>query len=81
MILIKTRGPLGHYDSREFRRLHCAEKNDGVKLNFYSEIKEKCTFEKYLDSIDNRHHNAALTKLKISAHRLHIETGRHKRYT
>ena len=50
------------------------------KLNFYGEIKEKYTFEKYLDFIDNRQHKAALTKLRISAHRLHIETGRYKRY-
>ena len=50
------------------------------KLNFYGEIKEKYTFEKYLDFIDNRQHKAALTKLRITAHRLHIETGRYKRY-
>ena len=50
------------------------------KLNFYGEIKEKYTFEKYLDFIDNRQHKAALTKLRISAHRLYIETGRYKRY-
>ena len=50
------------------------------KSNFYGEIKEKYTFEKYLDFIDNRQHMAALTKLRISAHRLHIETGRYKRY-
>ena len=43
-------------------------------------MKEKYTFEKYLDFIDNRQHKAALTKLRISAHRLHIETGRYKRY-
>ena len=45
------------------------------KLNFYGEIKEKYTFEKYSDFIDNRQHKAALTNIRISAHRLHIETG------
>ena len=50
------------------------------KSNFYGEIKEKYTFEKYSDFIDNRQRKAALTKLKISAHRLHMETGRYKRY-
>ena len=28
----------------------------------------------------NRKHKTALTKLRISAHRLHIEKGRYKRY-
>ena len=49
------------------------------KLNFYGEIK-KYTFENYLDFIDNRQHKTALTKLRISAHRLHTETRRYKRY-
>ena len=57
-----------------------ADIGSSSKLNFYGEIKEKYTFEKYLDFIDNRQHKAALTKLRISAHRLHIETGRYKRY-
>ena len=39
-----------------------------------------CAFQNYLDFIDNRQHKAALTKLRISARRLHIETGRYKRY-
>ena len=57
-----------------------ADIGSSSKLNFYGEIKEKYTFEKYLDFIDNRQHKAALTKLSISADRLHIETGRYKRY-
>ena len=57
-----------------------ADTGSSSKLNFYGEIKEKYTFEKYLDFIDNRQHKAALTKLRISAHRLHIETGRYNRY-
>ena len=57
-----------------------ADTGSSSKLNFYSEIKEEYTFEKYLDFIDNRQHKAALTELRISAHRLHIETGRYKRY-
>ena len=57
-----------------------ADIGSSSKLNFYGEIKEKYTFEKYLDFIGNRQHKAALTKLRISARRLHIETGRYKRY-
>ena len=45
------------------------------KLNLCDEIKEKYTFEKYFD---NRQHKA--TKLRISAHKFHIETRRYKRY-
>ena len=45
------------------------------KLNFYGEIENKYSFENYLDFINNRQHNTALTKLRISADRLHIETG------
>ena len=44
-----------------------ADTGSSSKLNFYGEIKEKYTFEKYLDFIDNRQHKAALTKLRISA--------------
>ena len=36
-------------------------------------------FENYLQ-IKDRQHKAALTKLRISAHKLHIETGRYKKY-
>ena len=57
-----------------------ADIGNSSKLNFYGEIKEKYIFEKYLDLIDNRQHKAALTKLRISAHRLHIQTGTYKRY-
>ena len=52
-----------------------ADIGSSIKLNFYGEIKEKYTFEKYLDFIDNRQHKAALTKLRISAHRLHTQQG------
>ena len=36
-------------------------------------------FENYLQ-IKDRKHKAALTKLRISAHKLHIETGRYRKY-
>ena len=53
---------------------------DLKQVKFLWSNKKKYTFENYLDFIDNRQHKAALTKLRISAHRLHIETGRYKRY-
>ena len=35
--------------------------------------------EKYLFWVQDKRHKAALTKLRISAHKLHIETGRYKK--
>ena len=50
------------------------------KLEFYSDIKSTFKIEPYLDPVENRSHKNALTRLRISAHSLHIETGRYKRY-
>ena len=54
------------------------------KLEFYSDIKSKFKIEPYLNLVENRSHKNALTRLRISAHSLHIETGcilkRYKRY-
>ena len=50
------------------------------KLEFYSDIKSKFKIEPYLNLFENRSHKNALTRLRISAHSLHIETGCHKRY-
>ena len=50
------------------------------KLEFYANLKQDYKFEKYLQIKDTKH-KAALTKLRISAHKLHIEeTGRYIRY-
>ena len=50
------------------------------KLEFYSDIKSKFTTEPYLNLVEKRSHKNALTRLRISAHSLHIETRRYKRY-
>ena len=50
------------------------------KLEFYSDIKSKFKIEPYLNLVENRSHKNALTRLRISAHSLHIDTGRYKRY-
>ena len=50
------------------------------KLEFYSDIKSKFKIEPYLNLVENRSHKNALTRLRISAHSLRIETGRYKRY-
>ena len=53
---------------------------ESSKLEFYREVKTDHEFEKYLSWVKDRRHKSALTKLRISAHRLHIETGRYKKY-
>ena len=51
-----------------------------TRLEFYRNMKNKYNFENYLDIITNRRHKAAYAKLRISAHKLHIEVGRYKKY-
>ena len=54
----------------KLQQQYVSEWKEGIgsssKLNFYSQIKEKYTCEKFLDFIDNRQHKATLTKLRIS---------------
>ena len=45
------------------------------KLNFLAKIKQDHKFEEYLN-IHNFEHRRALTKLRISSHKLEIESGR-----
>ena len=51
--------------------------NDNSKLKTYSSLKNKIGMEKYLMDITNINHRVAMTKLRLSNHPLHIETGRH----
>ena len=50
------------------------------KLEFYSDIKSDFKIEPCLNLVENRSHKNALTRLTISAHSLHIETGCYKRH-
>ena len=50
------------------------------ELEFYREVKTDYEFEKYLSWVKGRRHKSVLPKLRISAHKLHIETGRYKKY-
>ena len=53
-----------------------AKLRDSDKLITYSKIKGNFAFEKYLTCVNNTKHRIALTRLRCSAHRLHIEEGR-----
>jgi exonuclease III len=49
------------------------------KLDTYKHLKTDFGYEKYLDCVKTSTHQQALTRLRISNHSLHIETGRYKR--
>ena len=53
--------------------------NQQGKLVTYKYLKEDFVYENYLDCVKLSAHQKALTKLRISNHKLHIETGRYKR--
>ena len=56
-----------------------ASKNfEGNKLRCYREFKAEFAYEKYLDIVMNPDYRKALTKLRISDHKLEIETGRYQ---
>jgi hypothetical protein len=46
-------------------------------LSTYLTVKNNFGFEKYLDKIKNFEQRRTLTRFRISAHKLAIETGRH----
>ena len=50
--------------------------NEGNKLRTYRKFKEDYKFEPYL-KVKNPHQRKNITRLRISAHRLEIERGRH----
>ena len=48
------------------------------KLRTYGKIKKHIGFESYLNDVTNVRDRVAMTKLKLSNHKLMIEVGRHK---
>ena len=51
-------------------------KYESPKLDFYNLVKNDFKREEYL-KLTNSYHRASITKLRISAHKLNIETGRY----
>ena len=51
----------------------------GNKLRTYSSFKQAFKFEKYLLACKTKDRRSIMTKLRTSAHKLHIETGRYSR--
>ena len=57
----------------------CERKTENIN-EVYREVKPDYEFEKYLCWVKDRRHKSTLTKLRISAHKLHIEIERYKNY-
>ena len=53
--------------------------NKYPKLRFYKTIKSKLSVEPYLTGIRDYSSRNAISKLRLSAHRLNIEVGRHRK--
>lgn len=51
----------------------------GGKLRTYSQVKINFGLERYLTEIQNVNYRQAVTRLRISAHRLPVESGRYKK--
>ena len=49
----------------------------GGRLQFYHSLKEEYSYEPYLSLIKNTAHRKVFSQLRLSAHRLRVETGRH----
>ena len=63
--------------SDQFHQTALANLENSSKLKLYSQIKTEIGPEKYLSDLTNVKHRQALTKLRLSSHRLQIEVGRH----
>ena len=49
------------------------------KLRTYRQFKLEFCYEPYLDIVRVQLHQRAITRFRVSAHNLHVETGRHHR--
>ena len=61
-----------------FKSIWRSSINSSSKLHLYSTLKTHFTKEHYLDLIKTYQDRANMTRIRISAHRLEIETGRYK---
>ena len=62
-----------HFHNTAFEEI----KLETSKLRTYAKVKTEIGIEKYLISIKNTDIRSKVTKLRLSNHRLAIETGRH----
>ena len=60
-----------------FHQLSFHDIQNSSKMNTYAKLKTKIGLESYLNIINNTDERIQLSKLRLSNHRLNIETGRH----
>ena len=49
------------------------------KLHYYSKFKTVCGTEQYMNKVNNMQHRIALSRFRLSCHKLNIEIGRYTR--
>ena len=54
------------------------QNKENGKLRLFKKVKVNFNFEHYLSQVQNVKHRQAVTKLRISAHKIPVETGRYK---
>ena len=64
---------------KRFRKMWLTDIRQSRKLEYYSMYKTQFLKEPYLDSVRRYHDRASTTRLRTSAHRLAIETGRYSK--
>ena len=68
-----------HKLEERFRLYWRKKVNQPGKLDTYKELKAEFRYEGYLDSVNNRENQIAITRLRISNHRLMVEVGRYQK--
>ena len=63
------------YSQNALRYINKDENTDSGKMQFLRKIKDNYAFEPYLN-IQNSHHRKSISQIRLSSHRLAIETGR-----
>ena len=61
----------------QFQQTAFEKVRNSEKLSLYSQLKTESGAERYLSDVTNIRHRTAMTRLRMSAHSLHIEEGRY----
>ena len=69
--------PVKHFERKMLKQFENIRKNKTGKLHFLSNILRIFKLQNYLEFPLSKEHRSFLTKIRISAHSLNIETGRY----
>ena len=59
------------------KKIYVQKLSEFSKLNLYCSLKKNCGREPYLNNITNMYHRKSVSELRLSNHKLPIETGRY----